>query len=49
MILEIQIFGATAHARQSFHFQKILIFVDENWHKASFYIKEQTQKDKFEI
>ena len=41
-----------AHAR--FHFQKIsgaqiLIFFCENWHEASFYIKEQTQKYKFKI
>ena len=57
MILEvqIQIFGARAlaHTCHGFHFQKIpgahiLIFFDENWHGASFYIKEQTQKYKFE-
>ena len=28
---------------------QILIFFAENWHEASFYIKEQTQKYKFEI
>ena len=28
---------------------KYSIFFCENWHKASFYIKEQTQKNKFEI
>ena len=28
---------------------QILIFVGENWHEASFYIKKQTQKYKFEI
>ena len=39
---------ALAYTRQSFHFQKILwglnfnIFC-ENWHEASFYIKEQAQ------
>ena len=58
MILEvqIQIFGARAlaHTCHGFHFQKIpgahiLIFFDENWHGASFYIKEQTQKYKYEI
>ena len=41
-------------AHQSFNFQKfqgaqILIFVYENWHAASFYIKEQRQKYKFGI
>ena len=59
MIIEVQIqnFGARraqVHAGQSFHFQKIpgaqiLIFFCENWHEASFYIKEQRQKNKFEI
>ena len=45
---------APAHARQSFNFQNnpgglnINIF-GENRHDASFYIKEQTQKNKFEI
>ena len=61
MILEVQIqnlgeraCGASAHARQSFHFQKmpgglnINIFC-ENWYKASSYNKEQTQKYEFEI
>ena len=54
--VQIQIFGARAlaHTCHGFHFQKIpgahiLIFFDENWHGASFYIKEQTQKYKFEI
>ena len=52
MILEVQ-FQNLAHARQSFHFQKIpgalkLIFFCENWQGASFYIKEQAQKYKFE-
>ena len=27
----------------------MLVFFDENWHVASFYIKKQTQKYKFEI
>ena len=61
MILEVQIqnFGARraqVHAGQSFHFQKIpgaqiLIFFCENWHEASFYIKEQRQRtnSKFEF
>ena len=56
MILEvqIQIFSALAHAWQSFHFQKIprglnINIFCENLHEASFYIKEQTQKNKFEI
>ena len=44
----------TGGARQSYFFfffqgVQILIFVDENWHAAFFYIKEQTQKYKFEI
>ena len=30
-------------------FQGAQIFFDENWHEASFYIKKQTQKYKFEI
>ena len=30
-------------------FQGVQIFFDENWHEASFYIKKQTQKYKFEI
>ena len=54
MILEVQIQIFSGHARQSFYFQKfqgaqILIFFDENWHEASFYNKEQTQNNKFEI
>ena len=54
MILEVQIQIFSAHARQSFYFQKfqgaqILIFFDENWHEAFFHIKEQMQKYKFEI
>ena len=45
---------APAHARQSFHFKKIpggpnINILDENLHAASFYIKEQTRKYKFEI
>ena len=34
---------------KKFQGTQILIFFDENWHWASFYIKEQTQKYKFEI
>ena len=34
---------------KKFQGAQILIFFDENWHEASFYIKEQTQKYKFEI
>ena len=34
---------------KKFQGAQILIFFDENWHGASFYIKEQTQKYKFEI
>ena len=56
MILEVQIliFGAPAHVRQSFHFQKIpwglnINIFCENRHEAFFYIKKQTQKYKFEI
>ena len=52
MILEvqIQIFGA----RQSFHFLKIpegpnINIFCEIWHEASFYIKEQAQKYKFDF
>ena len=49
---QIQIFGAPA--RQSFYFQKIpgglnINIFCENRHEASIYIKEQTQKNKFEI
>ena len=45
MILEVQFQNFGAHARQSFHFQKIpggkiLIVFDEHWHEASVYIKE---------
>ena len=45
---------APAQACQSLHFQKItggpnIIIFCENWHEASFYIKEQLQKYKFEI
>ena len=42
-----------AHGGQSFHFKKIpgglniFFFFFENRHEASFYIKEQTQKKKF--
>ena len=59
MILEVQFqnLGARtpAHVCPSFHFKKIPggpninIFFCENWQGASFYIKEQTQKNKFEI
>ena len=57
MILEVQIHIFGAHYRMRikvFIFKKfpgaqILIFSDENWHAASFYIKEQTQKYKFGI
>ena len=57
MILEVQIHIFGAHYRMRikvFIFKKfpgaqILIFSDENWHAASFYIKEQTQKYKFEF
>ena len=61
LILEVQIeiFSsrrATAHAQQSFHFEKIpgglnINIFCENRHDASFYIKEQTQKtnSKFEF
>ena len=57
MILEvqIQIFAACCcmHVKvfilKKFQGAQILIFFDENWHAASFYIKEQTQKYKFEI
>ena len=53
MILAVQYqnFGASS---SKFPFSKnsrgpkILIFFCENWHGASFYIKEQTQKYKFE-
>ena len=53
MILEVQIQIFGQPAQQSFHFQKfrglnINIFL-WNRHEASFYIKEQTQKNKFEI
>ena len=46
--------SVATHLRQSFHFQKIpgaqiLIFICENWHEASFNVKEQTQKNKLEI
>ena len=56
--VQFQNFG-TRRTRQRMHvkvliFKKIqgaqiLIFFAENWHEASFYIKEQTQKYKFEI
>ena len=57
MILEvqIQILGARRPTRgkvfifKKFQGVKILIIFCENWHEASFYIKEQTQKNKFEI
>ena len=39
-------------ARKSFHFKKIpggpnINIFCKNWHEASFYIKEQTQKYKY--
>ena len=56
MILEvqIQIFGERATRVKVFIFKKfqgaqILIFFDENWQEASFYIKEQTQKPEIQI
>ena len=54
MILEVQFQNFGAHAHQSYYFQKIpggpnINIFCENWHGASFYIKEQTQKYKFEI
>ena len=60
MILEgqIQIFQRSGTRRHTcvkvFIFKKfqgaqMLVFFDENWHVASFYIKKQTQKYKFEI
>ena len=55
MLLEvqIQIFGARRrmHVKvlilNKFQGAQILIFVCENWHEASFYVKKQTQKYKF--
>ena len=54
--VQFQNFGVCAGARASkFSFSKksrgaqILIFGCKNWHGASFYIKKQTQKYKFEI
>ena len=52
IILEVQLQNFAA--RQSFHFQKIpggpnIYNFCENWHEASFYIKEQMQKYKFEV
>ena len=60
IILEVQIqnFGARgAHWRtcvkvfifKKFQGAQILLFFCENWHEASFYNKEQTQKYKFKI
>ena len=53
MILEvqIQIFGTSIKVFifKKFQGAQILIFFCENWHEASFYIKKQTQKYKFEI
>ena len=34
---------------KKFQGAQILIFFDENWNGASFYINEQTQKYKYEI
>ena len=53
--VQIQIFGARWRTRvkvfifKKFQGAQILIFVCENWHAASFNIKEQTQKYKFEF
>ena len=51
MVLEVQI--QIKHAKvfifKKFQGAQILIFLDENLQGASFYIKEQTQKYKFEI
>ena len=57
MILEVQIqsFGTRkqTHVKvfifKKFQGSQILTFFSENWHGASFYIKEQLQKNKFEI
>ena len=53
MILEvqIQIFGVCAKVFifKKFQGAQILIFFDENWQEASFYIKEQTQKPEIQI
>ena len=54
MILEVQFQNFGAHAHQSYYFQKIpggpnINIFCENWHGASFYIKEHMQKYKFEI
>ena len=50
MVLEVQI--QIKHAKvfifKKFQGAQILIFLDENWQGASFYVKEQTQKYKFE-
>ena len=53
MILEVQIQIFSARASK-FSFSKIpggpnIYIFCENWHEASFYNKEQTQKYKFEI
>ena len=51
MILEVQIQIFGAHVKvfifKKFQGAQILIFFCENWHEASFYNKEQTQKYKF--
>ena len=57
MILEVQIQNVGTRKQthvKDFIFKKfqgsqILTFFSENWHEASFYIKEQLQKNKFEI
>ena len=52
MILEVQIqnFGARVKVFifKKFQGSQILIYFFFNWHEAFFYIKEQTQKYKFE-
>ena len=55
MILEVQIQNFSTHTSvKVFIFKKyqgaqILIFLCENWHEASFYIKERMQENKFDI
>ena len=51
--VQVQIFSARRTRIKVFIFKKfqgaqILIFFDENWHAASFYIKKQMQKNQFE-
>ena len=53
MILEVQIQNFRSSVKvfifKKFQEAQMLIFFCENWHEASFYIKELTQKNKFEI